>query len=395
MKPILTLLAAAAVASAQDTAPAAKTAPAPAAQPENKTAGPALAPGSTVTPDAFGKMEWLQGEGPKTWEPGKVYIFECWATWCGPCIAAIPHVNELHKKYSDKGLRVHGINVWERTGRQPVVDFVKGKGDGMSYPVAYTTRGDAFDTGWLKPGGVTGIPHAFVVKDGKLILKTHPSQISDSVIEALLAGGDAQEKALGKIREAAEKQQQLSSAMREFQMASAKKDVEAMAKQLETIKAIDTDGNYSGGLELQLLIAREDWAGVESALTKLDDSPKSVMTLINSSRPIAAAESAPASVAKVLAAKLEPTLDGRGGPMEYQLAAKLHWKAGDKGAAVASAKKAVEAADSELGKKMNLGTEPFKRYADSLEKGTLPSDSDFHGWLREARNAQPKAGSGN
>lgn len=153
-----------------------------------------LKPGDMVKPDAVAAAEFLQGTAPKEWEKDKVYILECWATWCGPCVAAIPHMNELHKKYGEKGLRVIGMNVWEEE-KEKVVAFLKEKGDGMAYPVAFVNE-TAFAKEWLEAGGVEGIPHAFVVKNGKLLFSTHPASLKDETIEALLEGGEKEAKVL-------------------------------------------------------------------------------------------------------------------------------------------------------------------------------------------------------
>lgn len=39
----------------------------------------------------------------------KVYVLDFWATWCGPCRAAIPFLQELHDKYAKRGLVVVGV----------------------------------------------------------------------------------------------------------------------------------------------------------------------------------------------------------------------------------------------------------------------------------------------
>lgn len=47
---------------------------------------------------------------------GQVVIVDFWATWCKPCIAAMPKLQELHEQFSEQGVKVIGISTWEKGG---------------------------------------------------------------------------------------------------------------------------------------------------------------------------------------------------------------------------------------------------------------------------------------
>jgi len=337
----------------------------------------------SVTPEALGKIEWVRGTAPAAWEPGKVYILECWATWCGPCVAAIPHVDALYDKYQEKGLRVIGVNVWE-DGKDKVEAFVKNKGDGMSYPVAYTGKGGVFETEWLKPAGVKGIPHAFVVKDGKVVLTSHPMQISESLIEALLAGGDAQTKALADLKETQRKQEEASNAIQAFRKASQQKDAAAMEVAFADLKKLDPESRSLPLLELELLIAKGDWTSAESSLAKLADNPIAGMVVTSTAQKLNQLPDAPESFRKTVAISLAKQLEKNAHPMQFQILAKLQWSLGDKDAAKASAKRAVEWIKSPENAKNPIPAAPFEKFSEALESGEMPTDAQVSGWMREA-----------
>lgn len=394
MKVILPLLLSVVVCSAENTVPAAKIVPSPEGaagrlKPEEAT----LVAGSAVTTDVFSKLEWIKGSGPKAWEPGKVYLFECWATWCGPCIAAIPHVNGLHRKYADKGLIVSGINVFE-DGKDKVVEFVTKKGEDMSYNIAYTGKGGAFETEWLKPAGISGIPHAFIVKDGRILLKCHPMELTEEVIEAFLAGGDAQKKALDDIAASQAQQEKISGVMRGYSQAKAKNDAEGIAKAISEIKELDAGSSYLPMMNFDLLIARKEWAAAETAMAALPEQGR-LMTLFGAARSLLLAkDEVPASFTKKVAATLAPELEEKGGPIENQMIAALLWKADDREGALKSARLAAEKANNTpvTPGRRSLPAAPFTRYAEAMAKGTPPTVEEFGAMMKEElQKSEPAA----
>src|SRR6516225_1041710 len=76
---------------------------------------------------------WVNGEVKPEDMKGKVVIVDFYATWCGPCMAAIPHNNELLKKYGSQGLVIVGVCT-SSEGQDQMDKTVKDRG--MEYPTA-------------------------------------------------------------------------------------------------------------------------------------------------------------------------------------------------------------------------------------------------------------------
>ncbi len=166
---------------------AAATSPAPAAQVQSQ----ALAVGSTAP--ALTISKWLKGTAVDKLDPKATYIIECWATWCGPCVDSLPHLNELAKDYKDK-VQVLAINVWDKPNAAE--NFLAKNGKDFVFAVAYDGADEnaPFAKNWLMPAGINGIPTAFIVHQGKIAAILHPDLISKEMLNALVANDTAKFK---------------------------------------------------------------------------------------------------------------------------------------------------------------------------------------------------------
>ncbi|MGJ8657930.1 MAG: redoxin family protein [Akkermansiaceae bacterium] len=367
------------------------TSPAMAQQPAAK---PTVVAGSDVNISSITNATWIQGEGPKAFEPDKVYIFECWATWCGPCIAMIPHVNELHKKYYDKGLRVYGLSVWENE-KDKVIQFVKKKGDKMSYPVAFTGNASAFETEWLKAAGATSIPHAFIVKNGKLLASTQASRLTDSLIESLLAGDEGAKKASDTILSAQNNQGKAEEVERASYAARLKKDAAKMTELLKELNDLDPDHPAIPTLKLWILIVSKQWP---EAVTTLNEMPTSEYksSFISLTGMQTARMNNYGFSEEFMKAFVKQYSDyvlnneSPIGPNHFASLSILQWNLNDKQSAVTTAEKCVAAAKA-FSKGEDSRVQPYARFAKSVNEGNMPEISDLSQWQREAREAAAKA----
>ncbi|MBN9118272.1 MAG: TlpA family protein disulfide reductase [Planctomycetes bacterium] len=132
---------------------------------------------------------WWQGKEVKSFDAGKVYVVEFWATWCGPCIVMMPHMGALQSQYKDKGVTFVGFTAKDERGNnlEKVQAFVEKRAPKLGYTFAYADDRETYDA-WMKAAGRAGIPCCFVVDGaGKVAYIGHPMYL-DVVLPKVVEG---------------------------------------------------------------------------------------------------------------------------------------------------------------------------------------------------------------
>ncbi|NNE92735.1 MAG: redoxin domain-containing protein [Verrucomicrobiales bacterium] len=110
---------------------------------------------------------------------GKIVVLDFWATWCGPCLRAVPHTNQLAEKYKDQ---VVFIGVCSTRGAEKMAETIA-KSD-IKYPVCKDV-----DNKTKNAYEVNGFPDYYIIdQNGKLVVADCQNAKVEEVIETLLKG---------------------------------------------------------------------------------------------------------------------------------------------------------------------------------------------------------------
>ncbi|MEQ8875048.1 MAG: TlpA disulfide reductase family protein [Phycisphaerales bacterium] len=147
--------------------------------------------------DQIGKPFELSFEEATSGEPidmsklrGKVVVVDFWATWCGPCIAEMPHMKKLYAAYKDKGVEFVGISLdAPRNEEDPSKDgLLKLRNwvadNDVTWPQYYQGNGwqSEFSSGWQ----VKSIPAIFLVdQQGRLVTPNARGKLDEMIPELL------------------------------------------------------------------------------------------------------------------------------------------------------------------------------------------------------------------
>lgn len=132
---------------------------------------------------------------------GKIVLLDFWASWCGPCRMANPHVVEIYNKYKDKGFTVYSVSL----------DGVDDRARASLSPEQLNAQLEASKEKWTKAidqdkltwtnhvsdlkkwsssaaqlYGVNSIPRTFLIgRDGKIVAVNPRNTLEEELLKVL------------------------------------------------------------------------------------------------------------------------------------------------------------------------------------------------------------------
>jgi tetratricopeptide (TPR) repeat protein len=284
-------------------------------------------------------------------------------------VASIPHVNELHQKFKDKGLVVIGQNVWENDTSK-VEPFIKKMGEKMTYRVALDSgegnKGQMAET-WMKAADQNGIPTAFIVnKQGKIAWIGHPMTLKERLLEQVLDGTFDVAKAATAYESKKKREKEEQSIWQEYNKRLKAKEwdeADSALTKLDKLRAA-SDADPLVLPRFQLLLERKDYKGAYKFAAKASEEQADNAMLQNElAWRIATArgiEERDLDLAEKIARRGNEAAKGKNAEILDTLARVLYMK-GQKDAAIEYQARAVEFAEGGRKKLFEGALESYKK----------------------------------
>jgi thiol-disulfide isomerase/thioredoxin len=119
----------------------------------------------------------------RSWR-GRVVLVDYWATWCVPCVEAMPKLKELYSRYHGEGLEIVGISMDQAAARGALESLVAK----LELPWPQVFDGKGPQTPAAVRYGVQPIPHVLLAdRSGRIIAVNPRSEQLEPLIRRLLA----------------------------------------------------------------------------------------------------------------------------------------------------------------------------------------------------------------
>lgn len=141
------------------------------------------APSFTIT-------DWLQNKPADTNFSGKYKVLEFWATWCVPCLKAVPHLNKLQR-------RLAGENIVFLSVGYESAEKVKTTLEKVSFEtIVVSDQTKSIHTGLgIQYMGTTPIPRTVLIDDkNRIVWYGNPRKLTEKMLKRFVKGEKVQNK---------------------------------------------------------------------------------------------------------------------------------------------------------------------------------------------------------